>query len=171
MNHVKDNEFGDQLIDLLPRLRRFAYTLTSCREDADDLVQAACERALSRQHQWHVGTRLDSWIFRIIYTLRVDQTRSARSRIPHLLFEEEHCQPMENNGETKMESKLMLQQVLATMRQLSDNDRTLLALVCIEGFSYKETASVLDIPIGTVMSRLARARHRLYDQVHEQPVH
>ena len=77
MNRVKGNEFGDQLVVLLPRLRRFAYTLTSHREDADDLVQAACERALSRQHQWQAGTRLDSWIFRIIHTLRIDQTRSG----------------------------------------------------------------------------------------------
>ena len=70
-----------------------------------------------------------------------------------------------------MENKLMLQQVLTSMRQLTDNDRTLLALVCIEGFSYKETASVLEVPVGTVMSRLARARQRLYTQVHEQRAH
>lgn len=171
MNHSKGNEFGEQLVVLLPRLRRFAYTLTSHREDADDLVQAACERALSRQHQWQAGTRLDSWIFRIIHTLRIDQTRSGRSRTPHISLEDENCPPQTNNGGTDMENKLMLQQVLTSMRQLTNNDRTLLALVCIEGFSYKETASVLEVPVGTVMSRLARARQRLYTQVHGQRAH
>ncbi|MBW2096394.1 MAG: hypothetical protein JRI80_16075 [Deltaproteobacteria bacterium] len=63
---MHSNEYHDQIVALLPRLRRFALSLTSNKEDADDLVQAACERALSRQHQWQPGTRLDSWLFRII---------------------------------------------------------------------------------------------------------
>ncbi len=79
------------MVALLPRLRRYAYTLTSSREDADDLVQAACERALSRRHQWQTGTRLDSWMFRIIYTIRVDGIRSLQSRGVHVILEE-NCQ-------------------------------------------------------------------------------
>lgn len=153
------------MVALLPRLRRYAYTLTSSREDADDLVQAACERALSRRHQWQTGTRLDSWMFRIIYTIRVDGIRSLQSRGVHVSMEEDFRQT--NDGcKEDLEAKLMLQRVLQAMKQLSDSNRQILALVCIDGLSYKDTAETLQVPIGTVMSRLARARRKLYELAH-----
>ena len=73
-----------QLIALLPRLRRFALGLTGSRDDADDLVQAACERALNRLHQWEPDTRLDSWMFRIVKTIWIDQWRSQKARGEHV---------------------------------------------------------------------------------------
>lgn len=153
------------MVALLPRLRRYAYTLTSSREDADDLVQAACERALSRRHQWQTGTRLDRWMFRIIYTIRVDGMRSLQSRGVHVSMEED-CRPTNAECKENLEAKLMLQRVLQAMKQLSDSNRQILALVCIDGLSYKDTAETLQVPMGTVMSRLARARRKLYELAH-----
>ncbi len=168
MTNTNDDYFRDQMVALLPRMRRFAYTLTSNKEDADDLVQAACERALSRRHQWRPGSRLDSWMFRIIHTQRIDMTRSKRSRSVHVPLEERMFKSNGTGGKNKMESSIMLRQVLQAMEQLSEIDRAVLALVCIEGQSYKESAATLGLPMGTVMSRLARARKRLHELVNSK---
>ncbi len=171
LNTKETDPFRQQMIDLLPRLRRFAYTLTSNRFDADDLVQAACERALTRREQFKMGTRMDSWMFRIVHTLRIDASRSSRSRNPHSSFNEEydsrgHANSSERN---KIEAKLMLDNVIKAMAQLSENDRVVIALVCVDGMSYKKAAETLDVPMGTVMSRLARARIKLTSLVTETP--
>lgn len=168
MTNTNDNNFRDQIVALLPRMRRFAYTLTSNREDADDLVQAACERALSRRHQWRPGSRLDSWMFRIIHTQRIDMTRSKRSRSVHVPLEERSFGSTGANGKNKIEASIMLRQVLQAMGQLSESDRAVLALVCIEGLSYKDSAATLGVPMGTVMSRLARARQKLHKLVYSK---
>ena len=168
MIRTQDADFRDQIVALLPRLRRFAFTLTSNRQDADDLVQAACERALSRQHQWRPGSRLDSWMFRILYTRRIDMTRSGRSRNVHAPLEEETIPLAGANPKNQIEANTLLRQVIQSMDRLSANDRAVLALVCIEGFSYKESAETLEVPVGTVMSRLARARRRLGELVNPQ---
>lgn len=163
----ESDTFRQQMIDLLPRLRRFAYSLTLNRFGADDLVQLACERALSRKEQFKIGTRMDRWMFRIIYTLWVDSLRSKRSCTPHSSFNEEyHTGGTADNGSTRIEAKLMLDHVIQAMEQLSESDRVVLALVCIDGLSYKEAAMTLDVPVGTVMSRLARARVKLHSLVH-----
>lgn len=160
-----DRELRDQLVTLLPRLRRFALSLTSNMEEADDLVQAACERALARQHQWQPGTRLDSWMFKITHRLMIDETRSMRKRKPHLVLEEERFIATAINGMKKLEAKFKLQQVIAAMRQLADSDRLVISLVCIDGMSYRDAAETMQVPVGTVMSRLARARKRLHKLV------
>ena len=166
-NTGEADTFRQQMIDLLPRLRRFAYTLTSNRFDADDLVQAACERALGRKEQFKIGTRMDSWMFRIIYTLRVDSSRSKRSRTPHSSFNEEYnTGGAADNSSIRIEAKLMLDNVMQAMEQLSESNRVVLALVCVDGLSYKEAAMTLDVPVGTVMSRLARARVKLNTLIH-----
>ena len=166
-NTKKADTFRQQMIDLLPRLRRFAYTLTSNRFDADDLVQAACERALGRKEQFKIGTRMDSWIFRIIYTLRVDAARSKRSSTPHSIFNEDYDAGAVDNGSIRIEAKLKLDNVMQAMKQLSESDQMVLALVCVDGLSYREASETLDVPIGTVMSHLARARIKLNILVHE----
>ncbi len=158
-------DFRDQIVALLPRLRRFAFSLTSNLADADDLVQSACERALSREDQWHPGTRLDSWMFRIIHTLRIDQTRSMRERKPHLPLEEATLRSTGNNEKNRIEAKITLDHVIKVMQRLPENDRLILSLVCVEGQSYKDAAATLQVPIGTIMSRLARARRKLYTMV------
>lgn len=158
-------DFPDQLVSLLPRMRRFALSLTSNMDKADDLVQAACERALSRKHQWQPGTRLDSWMFKIIHRLMIDNAKSMRERKPHIALEEERFIATAINGMKKLEAKLRLQQVATAMQKLKDSDRLVISLVCIDGMSYKHAAETLQVPVGTVMSRLARARKKLHQLV------
>jgi RNA polymerase sigma-70 factor (ECF subfamily) len=158
-----------QLIALLPRLRRFALGLTGSRDDADDLVQAACERALNRLHQWQPDTRLDSWMFRIIKTIWIDQWRSQRARGEHVDLDSIEP-PAGSNGRQVTEVRSTLEAVCRAMEQLSDDQRLVLTLVSVDGLSYEEAAAVLEVPIGTVMSRLARARRRLHELLETKPV-
>lgn len=147
-----------ELVSLLPRFRRFGYALTGSLDDGDDLVQSACERALTRLDQFKPGTRLDSWMFQIMKNLWVDQKRSPRS------FREVNADPADlesliaSDAERELESRLSLAAVRRVVATLPPEQRSVVALVCVEGLSYREAAAVLDIPIGTVMSRLSRAR-------------
>lgn len=147
-----------ELASLLPRFRRFGYALTGSLDDGDDLVQSACERALTRLDQFEPGTRLDSWMFQIMKNLWVDQKRSPRS------FREVNADPADlepliaSDAERELESRLSLAAVRRVVATLPPEQRSVVALVCVEGLSYREAAAVLDIPIGTVMSRLSRAR-------------
>ncbi len=160
-----NQDFRDQLVSLLPRMRRFALSLTSDMDKADDLVQTACERALSRKHQWQPGSRLDSWMFKIIHRLMIDKTRSMRERKPHIAFEEDRFIATAINGMKKLEARQRLQKVATAMQKLKDRDRLIISLVCVDGMSYKHAAETLQVPVGTVMSRLARARIKLHQLV------
>lgn len=163
-----DAEFRAELTNLLPRLRRFALSLTCDRDQADDLVQKGCLRALTQAHQWQAGTRLDSWMYRILQNLWIDDHRQRRQTVESL-DDERHADvadPADFENDTL--TRLTLEQVLRAMQKLSADARQLLALVSIEGLSYREAADVLQIPIGTVMSRLARARMQLRRQLGEE---
>jgi RNA polymerase sigma-70 factor (ECF subfamily) len=151
--------FRAELIGLLPRLRRFALGLTADRHQADDLVQTGCERALMRRRQWQEGTSLDSWMFRILQNLWIEQLHARNTPAP---ADPQELQELQGDDwPTRIAARLPLEQVLAAMLQLSPPMRAVLSLVCIEGLSYQDTASVLDVPIGTVTSRLSRARVEL----------
>jgi len=165
MHTQSRNGFNNQLVTLLPRLRRFAYALTAGGPDADDLVQAACERALSRKNQWRKGSRLDSWLFKIMSRLRIDTYRSKDFKLVRQLQDEATVPDNGLTPEEEVDTKARLKQVILAMDQLSEQDKAMLALVCLEGYSYRDTATMLDIPIGTVMSRLARARKKLVKMV------
>ena len=165
MHTQSRNGFNNQLVTLLPRLRRFAYALTAGGPDADDLVQAACERALSRKNQWRKGSRLDSWLFKIMSRLRIDTYRSKDFKLVRQLQDETTVPDNGLTPEEEVDTKARLKQVILAMDQLSEQDKAMLALVCLEGYSYRDTATMLDIPIGTVMSRLARARKKLVKMV------
>jgi RNA polymerase sigma-70 factor, ECF subfamily len=148
-----------QMIAILPRLRRFARALVRSSDDADDLVQGACERALRAIDSWEPGTRLDSWMFRILRNLWIDQMRKRRMETNAGL---DPGQDIEGeDGRRIVESRRELAEIRSVITRLPEQQREVLALVCIEDMSYRETASILDIPIGTVMSRLARARQAL----------
>ena len=152
-----DQSIGQEMAALLPRLRRFAYGLTGSIDAGDDLVQSACERALSRLHQWQAGTRLDSWMYRIMQNLWFDELRAGRRR--EVATESDVLDAMTGgDAESEMASRLDLAAVRRHMADLPPDQRAVLLLVSVEGLSYKEAAAVLDVPIGTVMSRLARAR-------------
>jgi len=147
---------SDQLIAVLPRLRRFARGLTGSAVEADDLVQAACERALSRAHQFQEGTRFDSWMFRIVQTIWIDHLRSRDIR------REEAEDAGANVGTDEpgrlVEARLALNEVRIALKGLPPEQRAALLLVTVDGLSYKEAAEVAEVPVGTIMSRLARAR-------------
>jgi RNA polymerase sigma-70 factor (ECF subfamily) len=150
-------ETQEQLIALLPRLRRFARTLTRNPHDADDLVQLAVERALTRLDQWQPGTRLDSWMFGILKNAWIDEVRS-RQRRDRVLAPEALGEHVADAASEAHIERLSLEAALA---QLPEEQRLAVALVLIEGLAYKEAAAVLDVPIGTVTSRLARGREAL----------
>jgi RNA polymerase sigma-70 factor (ECF subfamily) len=148
--------FSDELVALLPRLRRFARGLAGRVAEADDLVQAACERALTREYQFQEGTRFDSWMFRIVQTIWIDQLRARDVR------KEAGDVPEERLGSDapvrRIEARLALAEIRSAIELLPPDQRTTLMLVTVEGLSYKEAASVAGVPVGTIMSRLARAR-------------
>jgi RNA polymerase sigma-70 factor (ECF subfamily) len=147
---------SDQLIAVLPRLRRFARGLTGSAVEADDLVQAACERALSRAHQFQEGTRFDSWMFRIVQTIWIDQLRARDIRREEA--EEEGVHIGTDEPRRRAEARLALLEVRNALASLPPEQRAALLLVTVDGLSYKEAAEVAAVPVGTIMSRLARAR-------------
>ena len=158
-----DGFIRNSLIPLYPRLRRFATILTGSDQDGDDLVQHACERALTRSMQWQPGTRLDRWLYRIMYNVWIDERRSARVRTRAPL--DDATEEIGDDGEARAAARLTLDVVYRELRELPEDQRVVLTLICIDGLSYKETAETLGIPLGTVMSRLARARLALADRV------
>jgi len=148
--------FSERLVASLPRLRRFARGLTGAVAQADDLVQSACERALTRQHQFQEGTRFDSWMFRIIQTIWIDQIRSRDVRKEETEVEDDRFGSDE--PVRRVEARLALEEVRRAAARLPADQRAALMLVTVEGFSYKEAAEIAQVPVGTIMSRLARAR-------------
>ncbi len=163
MTKPLDDRVRAEMVALLPRLRRFARGLAGVADQADDLVQAACERAIARIDQWTPGTRLDSWMFRIIQTIWLDERRAAKVRIGEGRVDAAEATDPElsQDGVRRMEAHLTYDQVRRTIATLPEEQRTVIMLVCVEGQTYKEAADTLGIPIGTVMSRLARARASL----------
>jgi RNA polymerase sigma-70 factor (ECF subfamily) len=150
-------DIRQEIILLLPRLRRFARGLTGSATEADDLVQGTCERALRAAHTWQPGTRLDSWLFRILRNLWIDDLRRRRVSVGG---DEAFDLPGED-GRIVTEARLDLARVRERIAGLPPVQREVLVLVCVEDLSYREAAAVLDVPIGTIMSRLARARTAL----------
>lgn len=155
------DDIRERMVEFLPRLRRFAYVLTGDADKGDDLVQETCARALSRLDQLEPGSRLDSWMFRIAQTQWFDRLRAQKVRGENLQLDDASDFPGED-GRRTTESRLTLSKVVEGIAQLPPEQRILIALIVVDGRSYKEVADLLDVPIGTVMSRLARARIRLF---------
>lgn len=150
--------FRRELVAVLPRLRRFAYALSGNRTDAEDLVQSAVERALRHNESWQEGTRLDSWMFRIIQNLWRDELRAHRRRT--LPLEDVGDLPDHGIADAALR-RIELEQARAALDTLPLDQRAVIALVVLDGMSYADAAATLEIPVGTVMSRLARARGAL----------
>ncbi len=153
-----------EIATLLPRLRRFARTITYHREDGDDLVQIALERALARSEQWEAGTRLDSWMFRIMKNAWIDEVR-GRIRRDKLFATEEAGEHVGDNFAEAHQQRMAIQKAISL---LSEDHRLVIGLVLVDGLPYKEAADVLEIPIGTLMSRLSRAREALQGLLSDQ---
>ncbi len=152
------------MVELLPRLRRLARVLARNPADADDLVQLTVERALARRGQWVPGTRLDSWMFRIMKNAWIDETR-ARTRQGAVFAPEKDGEQVGSDGAGEMEARLQAAEVEQALRRLPADQRIAVALVLVEGLSYKEAAEVLEVPQGTLTSRLVRGRAALLAQL------
>ena len=150
---------GAELEALIPRLRRYAHALARHPVRADDLVQDALERAWSRRKQWQLGTDLRAWVFAILHNVFISDMRrfAARGYDADPLDAGDH---VDSSSEPPSQPGVMLDLERA-LAALSADQRAVVLLVGLEDLGYRETAEVLGVPIGTVMSRLARGRARL----------
>lgn len=144
-----------ELTRLAPMLRRFAYSLTGSAADADDLLQNTLERLLERGLPDDIEPA--KWAFRVCRNLWIDEYRARKVRQRNTYALDDTEEPA-TDGEQAIHNQIALAQVDAAMDQLPDEQRSIIALVAVQGMSYKEVAETLGIPTGTVMSRLARAR-------------
>lgn len=152
---MKQELLKQELTRIAPMLRRFAYSLTGAAADADDLLQNTLERLLSREIPEDV--ELVKWAFRVCRNLWIDEYRARKVRQKNVYSLDDTEEPAVD-GEQAIHDQITLAQVDAAMNQLPDEQRSIMALVAVQGMSYKEVAETLGIPAGTVMSRLARAR-------------
>ena len=150
------NNLDEQLRDLIPRLRRFAVSLTRNGSSADDLVQSCLERALSSWGSKHPEGDLRAWLFAILYRQFLDAHRRSRRYARMLEFFTGRDEP-----QPSLERTVIAQNTLEAFDRLPTEQRALLLWVAVEGLSYKEVAEILGVPTGTVMSRLSRARQAL----------
>ena len=164
------DELRRGITGLLPRLRRFGAVLSGSQDEGDDLVQAAIERALSKNEQWQPGTRIDSWLFKIMQNNWKDEIRK-RKNVQKKLVLDSAGTDQSVDGRRVTETMLMLTKTREQFARLSDEHRAVLALVVIDGHSYQEAADQLEIPIGTLMSRLYRAREALRQMVEQTNSH
>ncbi len=156
---IVSTDLKRDLIALLPRLRRFARTLTRSVAEADDLVQEACLRALSRADQWDPAQPLDRWMFRIARNLWVSEIRKRGVRVGQGQVPAEEAVELVSaeTGEARFAARELHARIAALPEELA----AVLLTVSVEGYSYAEAAELFDIPVGTVMSRIHRARKAL----------
>jgi RNA polymerase sigma-70 factor, ECF subfamily len=156
---VIEDPLQRELPQLLPRLWRFALRLTRNTSDAEDLVQRCCVRALERRLQWRPGSAMLSWLFSIMHSIWLNELRSAQRRREASL-DSGDAFALEDVAASSgdPEQGLWYRQVMVAVEQLPEAQRLVMLLVAVEGMSYREAADVLAVPIGTVMSRLSRAR-------------
>lgn len=156
--------FVDDIVTLLPNLKRFALSLCHKSDVAEELVQITAERAFRSRHQFDPATRLEAWLFRILRNAWIDMLRRDATRGESVdIHEAPQPDPVDSAAQT--DDRLMLQSVQIAIKTLPEDQRAVLHLVCVEGLSYADTAKALDIPKGTVMSRLSRARRALVEKV------
>lgn len=154
-----NDELQRQLPQLLPRLWRFALRLTRDKTDAEDLVQRCCLRALERRWQWRPGSEMLSWLFSIMHSIWLNEIRARqRRRESSVAWEDEWAEAMPAVHASDPSDTALCRQILQAVDALPEAQRLVMMLIAIEGLSYKEAAEVLSIPVGTVMSRLLRAR-------------
>lgn len=154
----------DQLLACIPRLRRYARALVGDRARADDLVQDTIERGWARLAGWQGGSDMRAWLFSIMHNLRVDQVRRLALSTESLT--EDTSMPMTQGSPS---TGLELRDIETVLRTLPDEQREILLLVALEELSYDEVAQTLNIPIGTVMSRLSRAREKMRANMEGRP--
>jgi RNA polymerase sigma-70 factor, ECF subfamily len=157
------DDLRQALTAVLPRLRRFGLMLTGSASDTDDLVQNTCERALRHAGQLRELNRLDAWLYGIMRNLWIDEIRHRKVRRHDDI--DAASDVIGEDGQATADGRITLNAVRQAMGQLQPDQRTVLMLVCVDGLSYKEAAEVLGIPVGTIMSRLSRARQDLHGRL------
>jgi RNA polymerase sigma-70 factor (ECF subfamily) len=162
------DDFQRRLILLLPRLRRLARALTPQGADADDLVQTALERGLERRAQWRPGTTLDAWMFTIMKHAWIDETR-VRARRQRRSAPPEAAEIVADPLAPSLEQRLEAEAMRRAIGRLPDDQRLAVALVLVEGLSYGEAAKVMEVPMGTLTSRLGRGRAALMAELTGEP--
>ncbi|MEO1640799.1 MAG: RNA polymerase sigma factor [Pseudomonadota bacterium] len=150
------DQFKTEMIGLLPQLRRFALSLTRSGPDADDLLQDACTSALQKWQQYDPAQPMDRWLFRVIRNLWISELRKRKVRVGEGQVDAEEAQELHHDG--GQQNALDAQTVRNTLADMDPDLAQPLLLVCAEGYSYREVADLLQVPIGTVMSRIHRAR-------------
>ena len=156
-----------RMVELLPRLRRFAFLLSGDMDRAEDLTQEACARALAHADQWTKGTRLDSWMYRIAQNIWYDRLRASKVR--GIVVEiDDALDVVGDDGRRVVEGRLLLDQAIRCMGELTADQQLLITMVCVDNMSYREAADVFGVPVGTVMSRLARARKALHLSMNDE---
>lgn len=166
---ARSEHLHSELVAMLPRLRRFALALSGNRHDADDLVQTAIVRALSQETATQVATRLDSWMYRIVKNLWIDERRRRTVRgIEEPI--DSLSDPAGDDGRRRAEIRSDLALAQKVFDRMSPELRVSAVLVIVNELSYREAADILEVPIGTVMSRVARARRALAEGFSTTPV-
>lgn len=160
------DRFKAEMIGLLPRLRRFALTLTRSASDADDLLQDACATALQKWEQYDPSQPLDRWLFRVVRNHWISEIRKRKVREGEGQVPAEDAVELRTEGEA--EDAMAAQHLRRQVAHLDHDLSVPLMLVCAEGYSYRETADMLGIPIGTVMSRIHRARKLLASRLSDE---
>jgi RNA polymerase sigma-70 factor (ECF subfamily) len=151
------NDFARMLEAQIPRLRRYARALTRDFSRADDLVQNCLTRAVAKQHLWQYGTDLRAWLFTILHNQHVNEVRRSIREASNVTLEEASELTVQSNAIPT----LQLRDLEAALGKLQPEQRQVILLVGLEGMSYEEVASVLNVPVGTVRSRLSRGRDEL----------
>jgi RNA polymerase sigma-70 factor, ECF subfamily len=154
-----------EMIRLLPRMRAFARSLTRSADVADDLVQQACEKALRNIESFRPGTTLDLWLLRILRNAWIDSCRARRETVSLDDLADAGVEIMGEDGRRTVEARLQMSAVERAMADLPQDQQDVLSAVCIAGLGYREAAELLGLPVGTVMSRLSRARHALHQAI------
>ena len=170
---LDEGAIAEQIAALQPRLFRFAWSLSRDPEEAADLAQETVLRALSSQWRFTPGTNLKAWLFRILRNLYLSRRRSASAHAETVLFDDLDANlgladRQANPVEQALLVKAQLEDVQAAFRRLPAMYAAPLHLTAVEGLTYAETARILDIPTGTVMSRIYRGRHLLLTRLAEQ---
>jgi RNA polymerase sigma-70 factor (ECF subfamily) len=161
------NDLRQALTAVLPRLYRFGLAMTGSAADTDDLVQNTCERVLLRGDQLREVARLDAWLYGIMRNIWIDEIRHRKVRRHDQI--DAASEVVGEDGQAIADGRINLAAVRRAMAALPEEQRTVLMLVCVDGMSYKAAAEVLGIPVGTIMSRLSRARHDLHARMSGQP--
>jgi len=159
------DELRQQIAAAIPSLRRYSYALLGGRGDADDLVHDTLVRAMDRLHLYHPGTDLRAWLFTILHNQHIDTLRRNTRRPDGIALDDE-----DGTAPSAQEGRLAIRDLDRALALLPEEQRQVVLLVGLEGLAYAEVAEVLDIPLGTVMSRLNRGRQRLRSLMEQGPM-